>query len=97
LRFPRSDDSLELFSLSSLGLVLVIMGFVLAFVAVILLALRGRGTGGQTKGAGILLIGPIPIVFGSDRDSVRTLMILAIVLIVIVLAFILLPSLLLSR
>jgi len=69
----------------------------LAFVAVILLAIRSRGTGGQTRGGGVLLIGPIPIVFGSDRESVRTLMILAIVLIVIVLAFMLIPTLLFSR
>jgi uncharacterized protein (TIGR00304 family) len=88
---------LELFNLSSIGLALVIIGFVLAFVAVILLAIGGRGAGGQTKGAGILLIGPIPIVFGSDRESVRTLMILAIVLIAIILLFILVPSLLLNR
>jgi len=78
-------------------LLLVIVGFILAFVAMILLAIKARGTGGQTKGAGVLLIGPFPIVFGSDRESVRTLMILAIVLIVTVLVFMLLPSLLLSR
>lgn len=88
---------MEPFNLSSIGLMLVIIGFALAFVAVILIAVRGRGTSGQTKGAGILLIGPIPIVFGSDRESVRTLIILAIVLIAIVLLFILLPSLLLTR
>jgi uncharacterized protein (TIGR00304 family) len=78
-------------------LLLVIVGFILAFVAMILLAIKARGTSGQTKGAGVLLIGPFPIVFGSDRESVRTLMILAIVLIVVVLVFMLLPSLLLSR
>ena len=79
------------------GLFLVVGGFVLAFVAVILLAIRSRGTGGQTRGGGVLLIGPIPIVFGSDRESVRTLMILAIILIVVVLAFMLIPTLLFSR
>jgi uncharacterized protein (TIGR00304 family) len=73
-----------------------VLGFILAFVAAILLALGNKGTS-QTKGAGILLIGPIPIFFGSDRSSVRTLMLLAIVLIAIVLAFMLIPSLLVSR
>lgn len=84
-------------SLTNAGLLLVIVGFLLAFVAAIFLAIKGRGTSGQTRGAGILLIGPIPIIFGSDRDSVRTLMILAIILIAIVLAFMFIPSLLLGR
>lgn len=81
-------------TLANAGLLLVVVGFILAFVAVILLAIKAKGTGGQTRGAGILLIGPFPIVFGSDRESVGTLMILAIVLIAIVLAFMLIPSLL---
>ena len=79
------------------GLFLVIAGFILAFVAVILLAIKSRGSGGQTRGGGVLLIGPIPIVFGSDRESVRTLMILVIILIVVVLAFMLIPTILFSR
>jgi uncharacterized protein (TIGR00304 family) len=88
---------LDSFNLANIGLMLVVIGLVLAFVAVILLAIRGRGADGRSRGAGIVLIGPIPIVFGSDRESVRILMVLAIVLIAVVLAFILLPSLLLGR
>ena len=84
-------------TIANAGLLLIVLGFVLALVAVLLLAVKTRGTGGQTRGGGILLIGPFPIVFGSDRESVRTLMILAIVLIAIVLAFMLIPSLLVSR
>ena len=83
--------------LTNAGLLLVIAGFLLAFVAAILLAVKSRGSSGQTKSAGILLIGPIPIIFGSDRNSVRTLMILAIILIAIVLAFMVIPSLILNR
>jgi len=79
------------------GLFLVVAGFILAVVAVILLAVRSRGREGQTRGGGVLLIGPIPIIFGSDSESVKTLMILAIVLIVIVLAFMLIPTILFSR
>lgn len=83
-------------SLANTGLLLIVLGFILAFVAV-LLAVKNRGTGGQTRGGGILLIGPFPIIFGSDRESVRTLMILAIVLIAIVLVFMVIPSLLVNR
>ena len=79
------------------GLLLVVLGFILAFVAVILLAFRGRGTSGQSRSAGIVLIGPIPIVFGSDRESVKTLMILAIALIVIVIVVMLIPTFLINR
>ena len=84
-------------SLANIGFILIILGFVLAFIAVILLAFKSRGTSGQTRSAGILLIGPIPIIFGSDKESARVLMILAVLLIAIVLIFMLLPNFLLSR
>ncbi len=83
--------------LTNSGLLLVIVGFLLAFVAEVFLALKSRGSSGQTRSAGILLIGPIPIIFGSDRNSVRTLMILAAILIAIVLAFMVITSLIFSR
>jgi uncharacterized protein (TIGR00304 family) len=84
-------------SLANIGFILIILGFVLAFIAVILLAVKNRGTSGQTRSAGILLIGPIPIIFGSDKQSARVLMVLAVLLIAIVLIFMLLPNFLLSR
>lgn len=84
-------------SITSFGFLLVVLGFVLAFVAVILLAVKARSSGGKTRGGGILFIGPIPIIFGSDRESVGVLIILAIILMAIVLVFMLLPTFLLSR
>ena len=84
-------------TVAGVGLMLVILGFSLAFIAVILLAVKSAATGGRTRGGGVLLIGPIPIIFGTDRDSAKVLVILALVLIVVVLLFILLPTLLLSR
>ncbi len=85
-----------LLDLSNVGLLLVIVGFVLALIAVVMMVFR-RGAAGQTKSAGILLIGPIPIIFGSDRDSVRVLVVLAIILIAVFLIFLLLPTLLSGR
>ena len=83
---------------ANVGVLLIILGFVLAFVAMVLLAFKSRGTSGQTRGAGLVLIGPIPIVFGTDRESVRTLMILAIVLIVVVFVVMLvIPNFLFGR
>jgi len=43
------------------------------------------------------MIGPIPIIFGSDKNSAKALMVLAIILIVAVLAFMVVPTILLSR
>jgi uncharacterized protein (TIGR00304 family) len=82
-------------TIAGIGLALVIFGFVLAFVAVIILTFMSRPGVNRTRGGGVLLIGPIPIIFGTDRDSVKVLMILAIVLIVVVMLSVLLPSLLL--
>ena len=84
-------------TLANAGLFLIFAGVILAFVAIVLLTVRGRDANSQTRSAGILLIGPIPIVFGSDRESVRTIMVLAIILIVIVLAIMLIPALTLGR
>jgi len=81
-------------SIAEFGFALVILGIVLAFVAAILLIVRAGTTGAKARGAGILLIGPIPIIFGTDRDSVKVLVVLAIVLMAVVFMFMVLPSLL---
>jgi len=84
-------------TVAGIGLVLVVLGFILAFVAVILLAIRSRAADSGTRSGGVLLIGPIPIIFGTDRSSVKVLMILAIVLIAVVLVSALIPSMLMKR
>lgn len=84
-------------SLSSVGFFLVILGFLLAIVAVVALGLRSASGSGRTRGGGVVLIGPFPIVFGTDRESAKVLMILAIVLIALVFVFMLIPYILLAR
>jgi uncharacterized protein (TIGR00304 family) len=80
-------------SVTEAGFILIIFGFVLAAAAMVLLAFRSAGGSGKTRAAGVLLIGPIPIIFGTDKDSVKGLMILAIVLILVVLIVMVLPYL----
>lgn len=79
-------------SITQIGFMLIIFGFVLAFVVMIVMAFRSSGMSGKGRTAGIVLIGPIPIIFGSDKESVKILMILAIILIAFVLTFMLLPT-----
>ena len=66
---------------------LVLAGLVLAFagMGVMVIAMLARGTKGEgeTRGGGVVLIGPVPIVFGSDMKWASVAMALAIVLIVL--------------
>jgi uncharacterized protein (TIGR00304 family) len=78
--------------MTQIGFMLIIFGFVLAFVVMIAMAFRTAGNSGKGRSAGVLLIGPIPIIFGSDKESVKILMILAIILIAVVFTFMLLPN-----
>jgi len=80
-------------SITNLGFLLIIFGFVLALIAMVLLVVRSPRGSSSGRGAGLLLIGPIPIVFGTDKQSVKVVMILAIVLILLALVVMLLPSL----
>ena len=89
--YCSGSDQLADVSLTEIGFGLVIIGIVLAIVAFVALAFRSARSGTETRGAGVVLIGPIPIIFGSDKKSVKTLMILAIILMVAVLAIMLLP------
>jgi len=73
-------------------LVFVGMGIILAGFAIVLAAVAlsspasGDGEGrGRVKGGGVILIGPIPIVFGSDARWASIAIVLAIVLILLVL------------
>jgi len=74
----------------SLGVVLVFVGFVLSFVAVVLLVLsglKGKKSEGKARGGGVIVIGPFPVVFGTDKESVKILLLLSIVLVALLLVF----------
>jgi uncharacterized protein (TIGR00304 family) len=77
--------------LFNIGLLLTLAGFAIAIVAIFITILRSaRGTG-KIRGGGIVMIGPVPIVFGTDKESVRILILLGIVLMIVLLLFSLFP------
>jgi uncharacterized protein (TIGR00304 family) len=77
--------------LFNIGLLLGLAGFALAIVAIFVAILRSaRGTG-KVRGGGVVMIGPVPIVFGTDREFARILILLSIVLMIVLLLFSLLP------
>jgi len=42
---------------------------------------------GKVKGGGAIIIGPFPIIFGTDKESVKILLLLSIILIALLLVF----------
>ena len=71
--------------LFNLGVILVFAGFIIAFFAVILLFLTTTRGKGKIKGGGAVIIGPFPIVFGTDKESVKILLLLSMALIILIL------------
>lgn len=75
----------------TVGFVLVVVGFVIVAAALFWILLSesrsGKGEGGESRvrGGGVIIIGPVPIVFGTDKQSVKVVLVLAIVLVVLLL------------
>ena len=63
-----------------LGVLLVLAGF---GVVVFSLLSGADGKRGEVKGGGIVMIGPVPIIFGSDAKWASVAIVLAIVLILL--------------
>lgn len=66
----------------SLGVILVFIGIALMAIGMIFQAVKSKEA--EVRGGGVILIGPFPIVFGSDAEAVKTVVILTILLILIV-------------
>ena len=73
----------------SLGFALIVAGTIV-IVATIVLASKGSAKKGRVRGAGIIMIGPIPIIFGTDKKSVKAVLTLALILTIIALIIIVL-------
>lgn len=71
--------------LLSIGVILLFVGIVIAFVAVILLVIAAMKGKGKVRGGGAVIIGPFPIIFGTDKKSVKVLLLLSIALITLIL------------
>ena len=66
---------------------MILAGVVIIAVAVFLLSVRGAGKG-KVRAGGAVIIGPIPIIFGTDKKSLRTILVLSLVLTVLLLVVI---------
>lgn len=77
----------------TIGLLLALAGFAIGILAFIIAILRSARGSGQVRGGGVVMIGPVPIIFGTDKESARILIILSVVLMAMFFLFMLLSSL----
>ncbi len=71
------------------GIDIALVGFALVFLGMLLVLLgiasqAARG-GAEVRGGGVVMIGPIPIIFGTDVESAKAVMLLAIALMIVAL------------
>ena len=78
--------------LVTLGITLIVLGFSVSFIAILLMLIRSLSFRGKIKGGGLVMIGPLPIIFGTDKESIKILIALAILLIIIVVVLMLTPK-----
>lgn len=68
----------------TIGFLLILVGIVIAIIAFVLIFASGLRRKGKIRGGGVIIIGPVPIIFGTDKESVRKILWLSIVLTIIV-------------
>lgn len=70
-----------------IGVALIIAGIITIIIAIIATSARGdrkREGESSVKAAGVIMIGPIPIIFGTDKKSVKAVIALALALVIAV-------------
>ena len=71
--------------LYSVGFALVFIGILILILATVLMTAKSQRKG-KVKSAGIIVVGPVPIIFGSDKKSVKTILVLSVALTVLIVA-----------
>ena len=66
-------------SLYALGFALIFIGILIIAIAIILLSISGTKKG-KVRGGGVIMIGPVPIIFGTDKSSPKTVILLSLAL-----------------
>jgi uncharacterized protein (TIGR00304 family) len=70
-------------SLIFIGIAAIIIGMIFIFLGTALQSTSKTENGEQVKTGGIVLIGPIPIIFGNDKNMVIMAIIAAIIIIIL--------------
>ncbi len=65
-------------TLYGLGIALIFTGMFIIIIAAILLLLMSVRGKEKVRGGGVIIIGPFPIIFGTDKESVKTVLLLSL-------------------
>ncbi|MGB9741520.1 MAG: TIGR00304 family membrane protein [Candidatus Bathyarchaeia archaeon] len=66
-----------------LGVALTVAGVIVVLIAILLLFIYCIKSGAKIRGGGAIIIGPFPIIFGTDKESVKMILLLSITLTVL--------------
>ncbi len=73
------------YDLLTLGFIFIVIGIILLFVGTLTSTLKAKDA--EVRGGGVVLIGPFPIIFGTDTQAVKGVIILAILLMLVAFLF----------
>ncbi|MCL6579663.1 MAG: DUF131 domain-containing protein [Candidatus Bathyarchaeota archaeon] len=71
-----------------LGIALIFAGMLVVLIAIVLLLFSSIRKEGKARGGGAIIIGPFPIIFGTDKESVKTILLLSLVLTILLIILI---------
>jgi uncharacterized protein (TIGR00304 family) len=83
----RRGVALDVEAVFVIGFVLLVLGVIIVAVSLILTSSKriSSEAKAEVRGAGVIMIGPMPIIFGNDKKSVKEVLVLALALTVTVL------------
>lgn len=63
------------------GIFIILLGFLMLIIGTAI-GMR-KNSGSRIRSGGVIMLGPIPIIFGSDEESAKKAIILAIILMIL--------------
>src|SRR3990170_5831791 len=78
--FGRKKRLANVIGFFAVGLALIFVGILIIVLAVLLLSVRSAKKQGKGKvsAGGAVIIGPIPIIFGTDKKALKTVVLLSL-------------------
>ena len=77
-----------------IGLALFILGIIICIIGVLWNIIKSFKTKGRIRGGGVVIIGPFPIIYGTDKEFTKMALIMTIIFFIFAFLTFLLPLIL---